>query len=239
MHDRLISRYILECVIETEEPLHIGAGKGEFVSAVDNPVVKVETNDDVKPIIPGSSIRGVLRSHFTRIVNSLPEETLEKWGIKKSEKLEEIREFPSKDEKDKEGMMYKLGTLDKFFGIPGLASPLKITDAEAGNVKLSTRTHVKIDISTDRVEKGKLFTVEFVEGTFNFKIIFDELDGEHFEDVNDFFKNVFLKAMSNGIELHLGGMKSRGYGLCQLKLSKALRYTPEALALGEEPEVVE
>lgn len=233
MHEALKARYVLECVIKTLSPLHIGAEKA-LGFGTDNPIVKVRRNGEDVPVIPGSSIRGVLRAHFYRLANS---------GVfKKSEfRVLEIdlnefeREFAKCSEIEKiDKVKNELGTLEKFFGISGLASPLKITDAEPINkdYKIETRTHVKIDPKKDRAEKGKLFSVEFVEGSFKFKMVFDELEKDY-EDVNKFFHEVFLKTLKNGLEIHLGGMKSRGYGYCSLKLEKACKYTAEGLAIGK------
>ena len=242
MHEALKARYVLDCRIKTLSPLHIGSEKA-LGFGVDNPVIKVkrEVNGEIKeiPVIPGSSIRGVLRAHFYRLANS---GVLEKLGFKVlKEDLGEVeRKFVRIDADEKiKFVREKLGALEKLFGISGLASPLKITDAEPVIFTIATRTHVKIDSKKDRVESGKLFSVEFVEGEFRFKIVFDELVSDY-DDVNKFFHEVILKTLSNGLEIHLGGMKSRGYGFCEIKLEEGMRYTAEGLATGraEKLEVV-
>jgi len=227
MHDCIKNRFVLECTIETLSPLHIGAER-ETGFGVDNPIVKVRGI----PVIPGSSIKGILRSHFYRLANSgaLKEIRLFNGNLEEFEK-----NFAGKKEEEKLEMLRNLGTLEKFFGISGLASPLRITDAEPKEYEIGTRTHIKIDPKTDRVEKGKLFTVEYVEGKFEFKVVFDELCNDY-EDVNKFFRRYFFTALKNGMEIHLGGMRSRGYGFCLLKLEKAWRYTPEGLAIGKAEE---
>jgi CRISPR-associated RAMP protein (TIGR02581 family) len=244
MHDKIKARYVIECVIETREPLHVGAGKTvEFVTTVDCPIIRTRKLDGKEvPVIPGSSIKGVLRSHFSRILNSIPSDVVKSRGFKKmnlsDKNLEEFeKEFAAESEEGKEEMLPNIGTLEKFFGISGLAAPIRIIDAEPEtNPEFQTRTHVKIDTGTDRAKKGGLFTVEFVEGKFRFTIVFDELDNEHYDDVNKFFHEVFIKSLKKGLELHIGGMKSRGYGLCILKMDKGWKFTPEKLAFVEEPE---
>ncbi len=243
MHDKIKARYVIECVIETCEPLHVGAGKTtEFVTTVDCPIVRTKKLDGTEiPVIPGSSIKGVLRSHFSRIINSIPDNVVESRGFKKTDlgdynNIEEFEREFTKSEENKMKLLPRIGTLEKFFGISGLAAPIRITDAEP-DVKLEdVRTHVKIDTGTDRAKEGGLFTVEYVEGKFRFKIVFDELDSEYYEDVNKFFHEVFVTSLKRGLELHIGGMKSRGYGLCVLKMDKGRKFTPEKLAFGEEPE---
>jgi len=236
MHEALKSRYVLDCSIKTLSPLHIGSEKA-LGFGVDNPIVKIKRNGKEIPVIPGSSIKGVLRSHFYRLANS---GVLEKLGFRvfKGDLNEFERKFAGLSCEEKMKKIGELGTLEKLFGISGLASPLRIADAEPeeGNWSIGTRTHVKIDPKKDRAEKGKLFSVEFVEGVFNFKIVFDELKSDY-EDVNEFFQKIFYEQLKRGLEIHLGGMKSRGYGLCQIKIKKAWKYTAEGLAIGKSEEL--
>lgn len=243
MHDKIKARYVIECVIETCEPLHVGAGKAtEFATTVDCPIIRTKKlNGTEIPVIPGSSIKGVLRSHFSRIINSIPDDVVEnrfkKMDLNGYNNIEEFEREFTKSEEGKMELLPRIGTLEKFFGISGLAAPIRITDAEPETrSEVQTRTHVKIDIETDRAKEGGLFTVEYVEGRFRFKIVFDELDSEHYDDVNKFFHEVFVTSLKKGLELHIGGMKSRGYGLCVLKMDKGWKFTPEKLAFGEEPE---
>src|SRR4026208_52149 len=57
---KLIGRLILEGVLHCETGLHIGAGKGSLeIGGSDNPVVKDAFG---RPYVPGSSLRGKIRS---------------------------------------------------------------------------------------------------------------------------------------------------------------------------------
>src|SRR4051795_9403724 len=57
---KLIGKIILEGELHCETGLHVGAGKGSLeIGGADNPVVKDAFG---KPYIPGSSLRGKLRS---------------------------------------------------------------------------------------------------------------------------------------------------------------------------------
>jgi CRISPR-associated protein Csm3 len=57
---KLIGKLILEGELHCETGLHIGAGKGSLeIGGADNPVVKDATG---RPYVPGSSLRGRLRS---------------------------------------------------------------------------------------------------------------------------------------------------------------------------------
>src|SRR5574342_888324 len=57
---RLVGKLILEGELHCETGLHIGAGKGSLeIGGADNPVVKDSAG---RPYVPGSSLRGRLRS---------------------------------------------------------------------------------------------------------------------------------------------------------------------------------
>ncbi|MGQ9720798.1 MAG: type III CRISPR-associated RAMP protein Csx7 [Candidatus Jordarchaeum sp.] len=243
LHSRLKRRVVIDCAVETMEPLHVGKGKETLsVSEVDMPVM-LDTNEN--PIIPGSSIRGVLRAHVTRLLASLDETTLNSEfnaGKVKAEE-EEIDAFQKAKSQEEKMKLFseKLGVIDKLFGVSGYASPLKITDATPNiEIDLAARTHVKIDNDLDRAVEGGLFDVQFVpeKKQFEFKMVFDELNDHVTLDVNNVFYKLILRQLGDALEIFLGGMKSRGYGLTTIKAKQVLAYTPKQLALGEKPEPV-
>jgi len=241
LHEKLRRKVVVDCIIETEEPLHVGVGKETLgVSEVDSPTM-VDSND--KPIIPGSSIKGALRAHITRLLLSLDESTCEvKFGVARVTAGEEtLNKFQRADIQEKMEIFRELGVIDKLFGVSGYASPLRITDATlTTETRLTERTHVQIDIETDRAKEGRLFSVQAVpeKRKFGFKLVFDEPGDDVIADVSAVFYGLLLKQLSSGLELFLGGMKSRGYGFCTIKAKQVVSYSPEDLALGETPEPI-
>jgi CRISPR/Cas system CSM-associated protein Csm3 (group 7 of RAMP superfamily) len=212
------------------------------VSAVDLPFQRDPIN---RPFIPGSSLRGAFRSHLHRLLASI--EAADEAEAKKilgGEKVaadDEIeRNFAGASENEKGELFTELGIIDKLFGFPGFASPLRFTDARpVKDVKPYRRTHVALDIGTDRAKtkEGALFDLEAmpVGSEFAFKMIFDELSDERMRVANRIFYS-FLKSLAeNGVEMFLGGWKSRGYGLCEVKAIKLEEYTPIMLVRGEPP----
>ena len=75
LHSKLKKRYVLNCKLTTLEPVRVGIGRvvGK-VAEVDLPILE---NKRGKPVIPGSTLKGVLRSHLTRLLNSLDPQTRE------------------------------------------------------------------------------------------------------------------------------------------------------------------
>jgi len=248
LHSKLKRRVIVDCIIQTNEPLHVGVGRETIsVSEVDLPTMK-DTKD--KPIIPGSSIKGALRAHVSRLLWSLDESQRENlFGVRKVEATqEELKNFQSGDTEEKKRLFDTvLGVVDKLFGAMGYASPLRVTDAKlksrSGTVDTEDtieRTHVRIDNDLDRAAGQALFDVQAVpeDRQFSFKLIYNEFDDTVTQDANKVFYEMLLKQLGNGLEMFLGGMKSRGYGLCVIKANQLLSYTPENLALGEKPKPV-
>ncbi|MBS7250215.1 MAG: CRISPR-associated RAMP protein [Candidatus Freyarchaeota archaeon] len=240
LHSTLKRRVVVDCIVETMEPLHVGMGKETLsVSEVDMPVM---TDSSENPIIPGSSIRGALRAHVTRLLSSLDETTLNgEFNVRKvkakDKEVDDFQKAESQGEK-MEKFRESLGVVDKLFGVSGYASPLRITDATPyEKIDLADRTHVKIDNDLDRAVEGGLFDAQFVpeKKHFGFKIVFDELNDHVTLDVSNVFYKLILKQLGEGLEIFLGGMKSRGYGLTTIKAKQVLAYTPKQLALGEKP----
>ena len=191
--------------------LHIGAGDAEMhIGGVDNPVVRNPVTD--RPYIPGSSLKGKMRS-------------LLEW------RSGAVREHPLGWE-DYQGAADKAAVLDilKLFGVSGdakltpeeaaLVGPTRLSfwdcpmSAEAGR-RISEAdalpTEVKAENSINRITgtaSNPRFTERVVEGTaFDFRLSVRVLDADG---------DRLLKTALAGMRLmeldSLGGSGSRGYG---------------------------
>ncbi|MHA1339633.1 MAG: RAMP superfamily CRISPR-associated protein [Promethearchaeota archaeon] len=218
-------RIIMTIEIRNDEDLHVGSEKEISISKVDLPILKSKNG---QPLIPASSIKGVLRAYFSRIINNLSDTDAQRYNLKKTpSNLSELEKEFTKEEnfQNKISFIEKLGTIDKLFGISGLAANIIITDAryftkENDQLPIRNRKHVKMDLNTDTNEN--LFDLEAVidNSAFECKIIYDEIGDQLYNDVNYFIKEIFIPLLerNEGLELWIGGMKSRGYGHCTMKL---------------------
>ncbi|MHA1370358.1 MAG: RAMP superfamily CRISPR-associated protein [Promethearchaeota archaeon] len=238
-HSEISKRIILTVELETLEPVHVGSEKETSLSSIDLPIIR---DSNGNPTIPGSTIKGVLRSYYSRLINSAGDDILNRYNIKKIKdgvgSLNEIEKRFTKAEKidDKQSIIEnELGTIEKLFGISGLASAIVITDATSSNCKVRVNKHIKIDNNTDKIVKGGLFDVEAVDdkNIFEFKIIYDFLKDKAYSDVNNFVENILKPSLNKGLELFIGGQKSRGYGLVKASLKKEESYTIEDLLLNQ------
>ncbi len=241
----LESRIIATITISTLEDLHVGSERELALSGTDSPI---HLDPDGNPLIPGSSIRGVFRSHFTRLLQAIHDsadpallqllDNLVPTTDRDTEKA-----FQKADESGKDKIFEKIGIIDRLFGISGFASPLRITDAICvSNTDIRHRVHVSIDVGTGKAKKNALIDLEAVgvDSRFEFKMIYDHLSDPRMHIANKMFY-VLLNQLSqtNGMEFFLGGWKSRGYGLCQLRLEKLEIFTLDDLLLGKEPDIYE
>jgi len=247
----LKNRYNVKYEITTKEPLVIGSA--ESVIAVSEAEIKTIKHHDGVPYIPGSSLRGVMRSTMERYQAAFTEfNFVHKVQDKNKDNsvacdLDRIEKEWSKNNRNRGQMSVKekiesLCDLCRLFGANGYGSPLKITDAciISENLKpelLEDRTHVSIDRNTDTARDGSLFSVEAVskDVTFTGQIIFDdvELEDDALRDKNLQLFKALLKIFTE-FEFYLGGMRSRGYGLCKFNVKEIRKISCRDLILGNE-----
>ncbi|MBC7130572.1 CRISPR-associated RAMP protein [Candidatus Bathyarchaeota archaeon] len=219
--EKLEKRLILTGTIEAVTPLHIGSGKSEFdIGGTDLTVLM--TPDNI-PYIPGSSLKGRVRSEAERIARQknmpicYPPKTDSMCGSIKN----------SIDE---------LCICCRIFGTAGnvsVASKVKFRDAyPLGKVEtLLERTGIAIDRETGTVAKGALYTIQAVPaGTkFSLEIVAENLTEEELR---------LLKAALKSVEdSALGGASSRGFGKVKIDITRVNMRTA-GYYLGEEQEQV-
>lgn len=198
---------LIEATIELKTGLHIGAGDTEMhIGGIDNPVIKNPITN--QPYIPGSSIKGKMRS-------------LLEWrsGAVKSEPL-------GLKDKDKKGVLPIL----QLFGISGDAQLASEQAREIGPTRLAfwdceltpewtkdiqddnmLLTEVKSENSIDRIAgtaQNPRFTERVPAGAlFRFRLSFKRLEQDD---------PGLLDTVLEGMKLleydSLGGSGSRGYG---------------------------
>lgn len=213
---KLIRRVVFEGVLECVEPLRVGAGRGAAAfEPVDLVVVKVrDASGREYPYIPGSSLKGAIRSYCIKLMRSA--------GLRVCDGLPGATCLRGKEfeEYERTGMDYSRvlkAIADKeipiclsclIFGAPGLASHARFYDAYPESYRLGYRTMVAIERRTGAARRGALFSVEYVEpgSRFRFRIEFINLPNYAVGVVAE-----ALRDMDLGL-LKLGGLKTRGFG---------------------------
>ena len=193
-------------ILVNETPLRIGVGREPPIGApVDIAVYRVNG----KPIIPGSSLKGVFRSFIESIAASMGFKVHDPWDRQAIE-----------DEARNNDFCIVCG----IFGNTELASHVRVYDAEPLNeARTFTKTGIGIDREFGGVKPGNLFNEELVcprlewsfkMDVYNIRLFLTPIDEG--EDRRGRILRVLLDTlMSTGISV--GARKSVGCGLIKLK----------------------
>ncbi len=234
--DRLIAESLVEGVLVNEEPLHVGAGAEAFTSPVDLSVVRVRRlygNELVTvPVIPGSSLKGVLRSlaEAYAAARGFMNPEFRESGLSFVCTAEGLPHIESSLRTVCKDLAEKLG--DKglrklfseciaspvigLFGAPWLASHINVYNAypmDLGSTSVSVITRVGIDRFTGSQAPNILYTMEYVEPGSKWKFrlrLFNIMPGDSRWEL----VNLIFKALTRGVLV--GRRTSAGMGLVRL-----------------------
>lgn len=226
MFDKFINRYILRGIVVAEKPIHIGKGQEGFnPTEVDSPVLK---DSNGMPLIPGSSLKGVLRSTVERILQNDCFGEYRSCLIVNSpcvstEKIKKMKEDLKRQCKDEEEYFKKLAEaiykescdVCRIFGSNNIAAKLQIKDLNyvgEGKVVYEVRDGVGIDRETGTAFDRAKYDFEIVPAgcRFELEIIADNLE----EKEEEIFK-LCVNLLKNG-DISVGGKVSRGLGSIRL-----------------------
>lgn len=186
MHKELINEALINLVIEPDGPILIKAGESGADPTRPN-MEFVRTHKDGEEVIylPGSSLKGVIRSHAERIARTVARSDKKNRfscnPLGKSDKKDEDyscnKHFEGKKDElknnpDRGSIIYKESCfICKMFGNTALSSHIHITDAyPISNVKIERRNGVAIDRIFGSVAVGPFQYETATEGKFEANI---------------------------------------------------------------------
>lgn len=217
----LKNRYVLKCTVAAETALHVGTGVAG--TTTDAPFFR----EGGRPLIPGSSLRGAMRSAVERIVltiasraevevHSTFDESLDELGpnecmaknIGARKKFEQLS--ATEQTKQVHNGELRLCMLCQFFGSTLMAARFRVTDALLAQnepFELVRRDGVGIDRDTETAKAKIKFDFEVLEHgpKFNFSMHLENASSEDFA-----LLYILLKEMDEGLDV--GGKRSRGLG---------------------------
>ncbi len=173
--------------------LHIGIGSGRpEIGGIDNPVIK----DPISklPYIPGSSLKGKLRSLLeTESTNYTNEVVAKAFGDDNNSPTRFIFRDISLSEKDSEAF-------------------------KSGNIQTEAKTEIKIDRETGTATPGALRVTERIppQVIFEGDVLVRSMDEED-EKLNKAMLGEAIQLLNND---YLGGSGSRGYGAVEVNLTE-------------------
>lgn len=206
MYNALESRAIISYSITTKSDLHIGGPGSSADGAKDAPILKVKDPKDPqgRAVIPGSSLKGVLRTELERLLKGL--------GVP------DICTVPNVCGKPGTPHAATTCLVCQLFGGMNLAGSVRIHDAVATSAgHMRTRDHVAIDRKVRKARDTAKFDMDAViKGTkFEGSLVIENLDlvsptGQHrYDKLGGFISLIDFFNICSG---KIGGAVSRGYG---------------------------
>lgn len=225
MFDCFKSRLEISGKLTTVTALRISAGRSTEPIGSDLPVIKDALG---KPLIPGASFKGALRSRLESFLRGIlgGERTLvanpaveEEWSITAQE-MRELKKQYTTDTALTQAILNQTDLISILFGSPWLASKFQVRDlmviSEYWFGQYQERDGVAIDRDTETAADGKLYDFQVVPaGTpFKFKAMV-----ENAEDWELGLLMIGLHQFETE-QIPLGGGRSRGLGVVKLEVEE-------------------
>ncbi len=226
--DRLELMIRVTGVLVNLTPLRVGVGREPPLgSSADLSVIRIRgPGGRLEPYIPGSSIKGVLRSYSEQLVRSLYGNVHDPWDREAMEK--EAREG-------------KFCVICGLFGSTELASHVRVFDAyPRGRPTVQIKTGISIDREFGGARPGVLFNEEVVSPGCEWEFRMDVVNVEfppsgNSPDPRSVVLDEIFKALKLGV-IQVGARRSVGMGLIRLTEATWKKYTIKNGRLKEEGE---
>ncbi len=219
------NRTVITGTLEAIDPIHVGASARESLNPVDLDahVLKDATGN---PVIPGSSIKGAVRSRFEAVMRGLGERVCDIFDERDAScvskyKQAEIRRMDSWSDLQKAEEFYKSScTVCKLFGGRAIAGKLRFKDCSfiGDRCVYEKRDGVGIDRDTGAAKQGAKYDFEVIPkgSCFDFTLIAENLDEQQFRYLEFILRMLEGRDLA-GDYLAVGGKTTRGMGRVCLK----------------------
>lgn len=221
LFDVFDNRTIVTGELVALDPIHIGSSAKESLNPIelDSPVLKDASGN---PVIPGSSIKGVVRSQFERVMRSLVPGKQGSCGVFGEENC-----LTNQDKtnlaKEPEKLYEKSCQTCRLFGGIAVAGKLRFKDAsyipQNGKAcQYEKRDGVGIDRDTGAAQRGVKYDFEVVPrgSRFQFALIAENLDAEQKKQL-EFVIGLLEGTLIPEDYLAFGGKTTRGLGRMRLE----------------------
>ena len=218
MHSRLGNRAVLDLSIRPQGPLLVRAGHtaSEDSIPIEHNVQTPHGASPSVPYIPGSSLKGVMRSHFERVARSCGLAVCDPFSASSCAR----RALAKRSEQISDAKLYSevLCAACKVFGCEAAAGRFSASDAMPSETNPPKR-QLRATLPVDRfLGSGRSATVRDFEpvvgGEFKTRIVL-----ENFELWQLAMIGIVLMDMDDG-RVQIGGFRSKGYGLVSVGLDR-------------------
>lgn len=224
-----------------ETAFRIGTGRDVEAHTPDLPIIRDMLG---RPFIPGSSMKGAMRSAVEAIARAFAPRRVEKaacmctgdpadWCVSPKQRDEMRWEERNgqrqrvSDAKFAQRLWRKTCRVCRVFGSPWFAGKLRISDLPLcdqtdGVVTSEIRDSVAIDRDTGTAAHGKLFQHEVAPAGLSFSL-HASIDNPNMEEIGMVL--IGIKLLERG-EIRVGGATSRGLGSCVLEVDSIKQSVP-------------
>ena len=222
MFDVFRNRLEVSGILTTVTALRVGAGRSSDPLSSDLPVMKDTFG---RPIIPGASFKGAMRSRlesFLRGVNpDLAEDPVNLTSGKQNGIIRDLKKkYANDDLQLTQEILKKTDCVSQFFGAPWLAGKFQVRDliviSDRWFGQYQERNGVAIDRDTEVQSSGRLYDFQVVPaGTpFSFKLVV--------ENAVEWELGLLLVGLHQFAtqQVPLGGGRSRGLGVVELVMDR-------------------
>ena len=237
MFDVFKNRLELTGTLTTITALRVSQGRSTEPIGSDLPVVKDALG---KPLIPGSSFKGALRSRLEAFLRGIhpdlakdPSELVSKEVSQEVTRIKQVvkdakpEEVKDKDQELAERLNAMTDEVSKVFGTPWQASKFQVRDLtvkpETWFGQYQERDGVSIDRDTETAVDGRLYDFQVVPAgaKFEFRAVC--------ENAEDWELGLLVMGLQQFKmqQIPLGGGNSRGLGVVQLDTDKVMWVEPD------------
>jgi CRISPR-associated RAMP protein (TIGR02581 family) len=222
MFDTFKNRLEITGTLTTVTALRISAGRSTEPIGSDLPVIKDALG---RPLIPGSSFKGALRSRLESFLRGIdPNLAEDPANYTSSTRNNQVKAFKEKYKNNDLILTQELiGITDdigSLFGTPWMASKFQVRDLtvqpDAWFGQYQERDGVAIDRDTETAADGKLYDYQVVPAAtpFDFKAVV--------ENAHDWELGLLMIGLHQfeTEQIPLGGGRSRGLGVVKLEIDK-------------------
>jgi CRISPR-associated RAMP protein (TIGR02581 family) len=233
MFDVFKNRLEITGTLSTITALRVGAGKSTDLTSSDVPVMKDALG---RPLIPGSSFKGAMRSRLESFMRGInidlandPSELVSSFWMNRVKELKDTASKDKSSQADAKLTQALIGITDRvslLFGSPWIAGKLQIQDLhvlpEIWFGQYQERDGVSIERDTETAADGRKYDFQVVPaGTqFSFKAIVENASPAELG-----LLMIGLTQFENEM-IPLGGGTSRGLGVVKLELEGMIWVNP-------------
>lgn len=215
-HDRLFQQINIQGKLLIESPVRIGGSREATPYQIsDLSIIRIRTKDGMVPYIPGSSLKGLIRSAVEKVYSSSSKKGKicnstsfrDSCGGKFNKELKNTRN----NEQIVKIIEENFCEICKIFGTSGFKSHILFTDCypiSSQSFTISKKVGISMNRRLGGADRGALYNTEFLEpdSEFQFLLSINNLSTEQIGLLFAGFKLINQK------RLFLGSFSSRGFG---------------------------